>query len=167
MSKTAFLAFILLLSSASFAQNSSIEQVRELYRQSATNEDICKSLIHALQSYNEENKALLLGYKGSATMIMAKHVFNPYRKLTYFRKGRDMLQHAIKADRQNVELRFLRFSIQSNLPSFLGYNDHLESDKQFLQKSIPELTNVALKDYLISTLKRMETGQTLMNAFPK
>lgn len=119
-----------------FAKEPSIEEVRSLYRQAVKEEKECKELIDLLAPYNENNDPLLLGYKAGATMLMAKHALSPFSKLSYFKKGRKLLQKAIDADKENIELRFLRFGIQTNAPSFLGYKDSIEEDKLFLIRSI-------------------------------
>ena len=37
---------------------------------------------------------------------------------------------AATADPHNIEIRFLRFSIEHNVPGFLGYNKNLATDRQ-------------------------------------
>ncbi len=68
---------------------------------------------------DKKNEPLFLGYHGASQMMMAKHVGNPFKKLSYFNKGKDMYTAAINADPRNVELRFLRFSVQAEAPGFL------------------------------------------------
>ena len=41
-------------------------------------------------------------------MMMAKHVFNPFSKLSYFKKGKQMLENAIETDGQNLELEIFK-----------------------------------------------------------
>ena len=91
--------------------------------------------------------------KAAATMIMAKHAFNPFSKLSHFNKGKNMLQQAIAADRQNVELRLLRYSIQKSAPSFLGYRDEMAADKNFLKTNLPALKDATLKQMIADALK--------------
>ncbi|MEP6596944.1 MAG: hypothetical protein ABJA71_13410 [Ginsengibacter sp.] len=40
-----------------------------------------------------------------------------------------MLDKAMDADAENVELKFLRFTIQTNVPAFLGYSDSINKNK--------------------------------------
>lgn len=123
-----------------------LPQVRSLYQQCEKSEDACLELIKILAPYNESNSPLYLGYKASATMMMAKHVFNPFSKLSYFKKGKKMLESAIAADAKDVELRALRFAAQSNIPSFLGYKEHLSADKLFILQSYKQVTDKVLKE---------------------
>ena len=39
---------------------------------------------------------------------------------------------AVSIDPQNPEVRFLRFSVESNLPAFLGLSKHVDEDKEML-----------------------------------
>lgn len=148
------LSLLFLYGTTGFAETPSLSKVRLLYQEAATNEKSCKELVNLLKSYNEKNDPLLLGYKASGTMMMAKYVFNPFTKLSYFKKGKEMLQKAIDADNKNVELRLLRFDIQTHVPLFLGYQDSIETDKTFLLNSISQLTDRALKKFIISHLKK-------------
>ena len=128
-----------------------IDGVRSLYQKTMTSEDACKKLIDLLEPY--KNDPLYLGYSGCATMIMAKHAFNPFSKLSYFKKGKKMLEEAIKADQYNFELRFLRFTAQTNMPSFLGYNDSIKKDKTFILDSFSQIKDARLEAYVLPSLK--------------
>jgi hypothetical protein len=109
-----------------------------------------------LENYNETNNPLLGGYRACVTMMMANHVINPFSKLSYFSKGKNLLEKTIAVDINNIELRFLRFTVQTNIPSFLGYKSHIQKDKIFLIKSIVHLSDVELKQQVIAYLKGSE-----------
>lgn len=130
----------------------SINEIRNLYENSLKSKDDCKKLIVILEPY--KNDPLYLGYSGCATMMMAKHVFSPLSKMSYFKKGKLMLEDAIKADEKSFELRFLRFTAQTNMPSFLGYHDNIEKDKKFILNSFSEINNASLETYVLPTLKK-------------
>jgi len=132
-----------------------IEKVRELYQKAPMEEKVCKRLIKMLQPYNEQNNALLQGYKASATMMMARHTWNPFSKLARFRDGKRMLAKAVEADTQNAELRFLRLAVQLKTPPFLGYRDYVNADKHFLRQVLPKLKNLSLKKFIVKQLKNL------------
>ena len=119
--------------------------MRTLYQKIGESESACKELLKILEPYDEKNSPLFLGYKASANMMMAKHVSNPFTKLSYFKKGKKMMEKAINADKGNVELRSLRFAVQANIPPFLNYDDDLESDKIFILKSYHQVQDMVLK----------------------
>ena len=148
------LYIILFISFSSFAKTPSLTQVRSLYEQAANDEKACRELLEWLKPYNESNNPLLYGYRAASTMMMANYVFNPFSKLSYFNKGKKMLGTAINADGKNVELRFIRFGVQTNVPSFLGYNNYVERDKIFLKQSIPGIEDQNLKNMIVSYFKK-------------
>jgi len=121
-----------------------IKDVRIMLHNATSNEEACNKLISMLVPFNETNNPLLYGYRGGATMLMAKHAFNPFSKLSYFKKGKNILENAIKADRNNVELRFLRYTIQTNVPGFLNYNSDKNLDRAFISQSLSKLKDQEL-----------------------
>ena len=115
-------------SSLAFTNVPVIKDVRIMLHNATSNEQDCTKMISLLSPFNEINNPLFLGYRGGATMLMAKHVINPFSKLSYFKKGKLMLENAIKADYTNVELRFLRYTIRT-----------------FIAQSLPKLKDQDLK----------------------
>lgn len=150
------ITFLLILFAhlTSVASEPNIKSIRLKFHNSTSSEEVCKDLIKQLEPYNERNSPLLLGYKGGATMIMAKHSFNPFSKMSYFKNGKTILEKAIQADNNNVELRFLRYTIQTNVPSFLGYSSQIEKDQSFLKQSVSGLKDAELKKIITSYLKQ-------------
>ncbi|TAE84391.1 MAG: hypothetical protein EAY81_07635 [Bacteroidetes bacterium] len=120
----------------------SLQQARLVFENAAKNEQIAADFLTKV-TFPPNN--ILLGYKGAVTMIMAKHAFSPLKKLEYFNLGRAFLDQALKTEPNNIELRYLRFSIQCNSPSFLGYHNEKKSDKVVLLQEISRVTDAELK----------------------
>lgn len=154
--KKIFLIMLVFCSLSCFAAPS-LTEVRLLYQKAASRENSCKYLIELLAPYNEKNSPLLSGYKAGATMMMARYVVNPFSKLSYFNKGKKMMEKAIEADKENPELRFLRFGVQTNIPFFLGYKNDIQTDKLFLLQSISQLNDTSLKQLMVAYLN--ESGE--------
>lgn len=155
MKKVLFVGLLFLVKSA-LATVPPIGEIRALYEKAVTDEASCNKLVKILSPYNEENNPLYAGYKASAIMMMAKHAFNPFSKMSYFKKGKNILEKAIKADGNNIELRFLRFNAQTHMPSFLGYNGDIENDKNFLVASFSSIKDAELKAFLLPYLKNSD-----------
>lgn len=149
-----FLILLLSLVANSFAAAPAQPDVRVLFQKAATEEKSCKMLIDLLQGYNKDNNPVLAGYRACATMMMANYNFNPISKLSNFIKGRNLLEKSIEVQKQNVELRFLRFTIQTNIPSFLGYKSSIQEDKNILINSVAGLQDLQLKQWVTSYLKK-------------
>lgn len=154
MNKVLFIS-LLFIKTQLFAtgKNIEIDNVRMLYQKAATSETACREMVEMLSEFDEKNP-LLLGYQASGTMMMAKYAFSPFSKLSYFKKGKQMLEKAIKLDESSLELRFLRFAAQTNIPSFLGYHDRIENDKTFILKGFKEATDIKLKEFIFPMLSQ-------------
>ncbi len=129
-----------------------LSDVRELYKNSVSEKKSCMKLISILEPYNENNNVLLTAYKACTTMIMANHIFNPMYKLFIFNQGKKLLEKCVNADKENTEIRYLRFTIQSNSPAFLGYNNSISNDKIFLLNAVSGTKDLQLKKLIISFL---------------
>jgi hypothetical protein len=154
----AFLNIMILLSVTD--ANLKINEVRKLYYQAALNEDAAVRLKKMLTEVNDNSDAIFVCYKGASQMLDAKYAFNPITKLNRFKKGKTMIEKAINKDPNHLEMRFIRFSIQTNLPSFLGYNNWIESDKKLLllqtSKTKDEDLKLKISNYLVKYCTKEE-----------
>ncbi len=81
-----------------------------------------------LSKYGDEDSPVNLAYIGVCKAIMAQYVFLPTTKLKSFYDGKDKIDTSIEKDKVNGEQRYLRLLIQLNAPSFLFYNNDINSD---------------------------------------
>lgn len=100
-----------------------------------TNTEYCKTFYEIMESQKDESNTAY-GYYALANMMLAKVNKNPFTKLNYFNKGKSMLEKTISEDQSNVELRFLRFAVQNEVPPILFYFNDLEEDKAILDQYI-------------------------------
>ncbi|MBU46919.1 MAG: hypothetical protein CMD28_05755 [Flavobacteriales bacterium] len=145
------LLLIILLNLSSY--NSDINTIRKLYLSAHTNEYNCNNLGKKLTFIEDNTSILIKGYEGCFYFIKCKFINNPIEKLIYFRKGKKLLETAIKEDPKSVELKFLRYSIQKNLPRFLSYHDNLERDLNFVNANITSINNKEEQKFIINSLK--------------
>ncbi|MGB0881964.1 MAG: hypothetical protein ACPGSO_03345 [Vicingaceae bacterium] len=109
--------------------------------------DVCleKTSVKEFASYlaiNENKKDIITeSYRSVIWFLWADYYFNPFKKWNCFLNGKQALEALIKENNNNVELRFLRLTIQENLPKLLGYNNKIEEDKTFLNKHIHLVTD--------------------------
>lgn len=147
---------LLFVCAVTTASSVSMEEIRSLYLKSKKDEASCTALLKKVENINPDKEPVLAGYKGCATMIMAEHSYNPAKKLSLFHKGKDMLDQVLLKNDANTELRFLRFTVQTNAPSFLGYNKSIESDKKFLISQLNSLTDTGLKKMIADYLRKSD-----------
>lgn len=136
-------------------QGPSMEKIREYYDQAPRSEEATQSLIRLVEGHTESS-AVLLAYQASATMMMANHVGNPFKKISYFREGKKLLEQAVEREPSNVEVRFLRFAAQSEIPGFLGYKDNLKEDKQLILQQIARLQDKHLQELIVTYMMRSD-----------
>jgi len=129
-----------------------LPKIRAAYEQANNNKAAAKALLGELNNV-EAKSAIAKGYKGAVTMMMAKFSFNPIKKFEAFSSGKNILETAIKQSKDNMELIFIRFSVQSNTPSFLNYNDNLIKDKTFLLVNINSVADKDLQRRIANFLK--------------
>lgn len=114
------------------------------------NKSVCEQMIESIPS-NTANP-VFLAYLGAYQTIWANHVINPFSKLSTFNKGKKNLQKAVSLENNNVEIRFLRYSIQKNAPKFLGYSDNLAEDKKYIESHRNEVKSVELNNLINKVL---------------
>ena len=132
-------------------------EVRTNISQSFQDEEICNALYEKISKADISGDFLLTGYKGALEIAKARHFFNPFKKLSYFKSGRSILEEAIAQDTSNIELRFLRLTIQANVPGFLGYNEQLQADKAFITKNIGSVENDEFRNTITSFIAHAES----------
>lgn len=77
---------------------------------------------------------LFIAYIGTLEALKAKHAWNPYNKIKYVSRSLKTMQKAINLDGENMEIRFIRFSIEHFTPSFLGFSKDLDLDRKEIIK---------------------------------
>ena len=104
--------------------------LRRHYELAAVDKTAGEKFYQLLAKYQDRD-ALVLGYKGAAEAIRARDA-SMFNKLTYVQDAARTFEQAVSLDPQNPEIRFLRFSVESNLPAFLGLSKHVDEDKELL-----------------------------------
>jgi hypothetical protein len=104
--------------------------LRRHYELAAADKAAGEKFYKLLADYKAHD-ALVLGYKAAAEAIRARDA-SMFNKLTYVQDAARTFEQAVSLDPQNPEIRFLRFSVESNLPAFLGLSKHVDEDKEML-----------------------------------
>jgi hypothetical protein len=154
MKKIFYLVVLLFFSSFSaIGQGMSVEEARKVYAESMGNKATCETAYEKISQVSNSDNHLLMGYKGAISIAMAKHLKTPKEKLSHFNKGKSLLENSISKDERNVELRFLRLTIQSNCPSALKYNKSISNDKKFIIENLASVQNSyirsRIKEYML------------------
>jgi hypothetical protein len=146
--------------SPTFSQMQDINTIRKVYHQAAVDAKVCNDFYKSLKNADHSNP-LTLGYKGMAEFLKCYHSYNPYLKLKYFYDGKETLERAIQNGPDIPELRYLRFTIQSNAPSFLGYNENIEEDKKIVLDYIVSQMNGVKPSYVQKMIEVMSKSDNV------
>ncbi|QOW09265.1 hypothetical protein Q73A0000_02270 [Kaistella flava (ex Peng et al. 2021)] len=135
-----------------FSQN--LKEYRTLIQLSKDSENASKTLIEkSMSSYNTTKEPIFAGFVAVGDFFMAKHAFNPIKKISYFNHGKKMLEMAVATDPSNLEIRLMRLIAQENIPRILGYHQHIDEDRNFLHKNYKKTNDSELKNFIIEYLK--------------
>ncbi len=121
------------------AQTLTLAQCRQKYDKASGDETVCKSLIDGLKGVTVENDPVRYGYLGAAETIYAQFSSNLATKMNRFSSGKTKLEAAIAKDMKSIELRYLRYTVQSGCPSFLNYSSQMTDDKKFILDGLSAL----------------------------
>lgn len=125
---------------SNFTQAYDIKKIREDYITAINSSDKADELYDQLSAIKNPDP-LLLAYLGSVQALKAKHAWNPVSKLSYLNQGFKTINSAVAKAPNEIEVRFLRFSLEYYVPSFLGFSKNLHTDKvkiiELLQKQNP------------------------------
>lgn len=124
-----FICLSLIFSMAS-VKSQDLDIIRLNYTKAVSDKQTCKEMISELEKSNLSG--VQLAYLGAFQTIWANHVSNPIDKLTTFRKGKKNIEKAVSQNADEVEIRFVRLSIQNNVPAILGYKSDIDTDKNFV-----------------------------------
>lgn len=147
-----------------FSSNHSIDDIRKKYQLAVYDSKVADALSEKLKKI-EKPDALTLAYKGSTEALKAKHAWNPYTKLDYMNSFDKIINEAVRMNSDDVEIRFLRYSVQLNTPKYLGLSKNLAEDKSmivnlFLQKRIKNKDKVMLTEIYQFMLKSKVLSDT-------
>lgn len=131
-----------------FFVNVDISEIRQLYKEADLSEQNATNLFHKLESITISDDKVLLAYKGAVTSMTAKYEKGVKQKKDVFKNGVSLVELAVASEEDNIEIRFVRLSVQQNSPKFLNYNKEIEEDKKFLLNYFNQISSSKLKAYI-------------------
>ena len=131
--------------------------LRRHYELAAADKAAGEKFYKLLADYKDRD-ALVLGYKAAAEAIRARDA-SMFNKLTYVQDAAKTFEQAVGLDPQNPEIRFLRFSVESNLPAFLGLSKHVDEDKEMLLNAALSHPNSGLDAESFRTVRSFLVGR--------
>tara|TARA_B110000879_G_scaffold133731_1_gene175102 strand:+ start:262 stop:756 length:495 start_codon:yes stop_codon:yes gene_type:complete len=143
------------------ASDTSIIEIREIFYQATQSSEAADLLNTILTDKLISKDITLQGYKGVSLMLLAKYTLNLYKKMYYFNQGKIALDNAIREQVDNIELRYLRYTVQLKAPQFLNYNGALSDDFYFIKSNLYNINDLDLK----SRINNFFDQQTLSGSY--
>ena len=146
-----YLLIPLLFTTTGVAKDSNISEIRKLYILASQDIAKCEKLDIVTRDFTPSLNPVGYSYNIAAQIFKSKHLKNPFKKYTTFKNASKKLDYVIELNPNSTEIRFLRYLIQLNAPGFLGYNDNLFNDYNFIANHIHQ-EKEDLKDFILSII---------------
>lgn len=130
---TGILMLMFMFAQADVISKDELREIKGLMYRAVESSSLTDSLYNKLIAKKSKN-AMIIAYTGTLEALKAKHAWNPYQKLKYVTLSNKTMRSAVKAAPDNLEIRFMRFTIQHYTPSFLGLSSNINEDKNVIVK---------------------------------
>lgn len=121
-----FLLFFCLAQS-SWAQD--VVAIRKSVVRAVDSEKMTNHLYQELSNLRSKDP-LILAYIATLEGLKAKHAWNPYSKIKHVKQADKLIDRAVSLAPDELEIRFMRFSLQHYTPAFLGFSKQLDEDRK-------------------------------------
>lgn len=150
---------IILLTTLLFGLNivqdpATLDSLRSAYPRAIKDSETCEKQLVGIKKMKNPTP-IEQAYIGAYYAVRAKHLTSPLKKLNNFKEGKAQLETAVRRDPGNVEIHFLRLTIQYSAPKILGYKDHISPDLQIVMNKYseakPTVLKAHIKEFLLQT----------------
>lgn len=125
-----------------------IDEIRTLYKQTDGSKENTIMLYNKLQAVTEQDGNVFLAYKGASIAMKGRFEKGAKQKTAIFKEGIIMVETALKQEPNNMEIRFIRLSIQQNSPKLLKYKKNIDEDKNFILSNYEKIESNKLRNYI-------------------
>jgi len=128
--------------------NFNIDEIREMYKQTDGSKENTILLFEKLQSVSEKDGNVLMAYKGASIAMKGRFEKGVKVKSKVFKEGISLVENSLKKELNNIEIRFIRLTIQQNSPKILKYKKNIGEDKEFILSNLEKTKSTKLKNYI-------------------
>tara|TARA_B100001115_G_C15809634_1_gene401278 strand:- start:355 stop:819 length:465 start_codon:yes stop_codon:yes gene_type:complete len=135
--------------------NTDMSEIRLLYVKSASEYKSCLKLDSITKQFSKDKFPILYSYNISSSILSCNHIKNPIKKFAIFKQKSKDLDNIIIENPNSIEIRFLRYMLQSNAPKFLGYDTKIDSDYNFVLDNLNRV-DTSLKEFIYSLINKQK-----------
>ena len=132
-------------------------QIRHLYKEVSDYPAKVTQFGAFIAQLPDELITLRLAYQATTEALKARETWFPWEKLAHFQKSMEIFKKALAYQPDDIEVRFLRYTIQKNTPSILGLGTHISEDKKYILAHIADSpTDIYMKKSIAKYLLENE-----------
>lgn len=137
--------------SGNLSSSYDVAQLRGLYRQASEDSKAGELFCQVMQAYDGKDP-VVLAYKAAAEAIEAKYATMVVSKLRHLKASAKLFEQAVEINASNAEIRFLRYTVESNVPRYLKMSQHLSEDKKIVMSCLRNATGSGLAASWVQTV---------------
>ena len=122
---------------------SDLDKVRQVFHEAVMDTEKIRDF-HEYIWQIEENDPVIYAYQAASEAMLTQLSWNPFKKYDQIKKYDEIMMEAVSEDSANIEIRFIRLSIEYHIPKFLGMSDHLESDRDYIMENLQNVSKLEL-----------------------
>ncbi len=127
--------------------NPEISEVRKIYTDAAKSEANAKVFAEKLNGVADTDPdKVLVAYKGCSLTLKSKFSGKLADKISFMKEGAALIDAAVAAEPNHIEIRMIRLSVQESVPKIVNYRANKAEDKAFILKNYKDAGE--LKNYL-------------------
>ncbi|MEL6557681.1 MAG: hypothetical protein AAFQ94_05815 [Bacteroidota bacterium] len=130
MKKLAILLVLIFISQFSKGSEG-VDGLRKCFHESVLDESKIEDFHSKVMNISMPT-SIEVAYQAASYALMAKITWNPIDKITFINRYGKLIDQAISKDPDNIEIRFLRLSIDHQTPVIIGRKDNVCSDKSLI-----------------------------------
>lgn len=121
-------ALLLISSSHAYAD---IHDIRKSFHQALLDAEYIEPF-HDFMKTQSDTSPTVAAYKAISEALLAQKVWNPLEKFMHIQNFSEMMESCLANDSTNLEIRFLRFSVEYHIPQWLGFSKNINKDIDFI-----------------------------------
>lgn len=111
-----------------------IQEIRKSFHLALLDQTKVESFHNFMKEQSDDNPTVV-AYKAMSEALMSQKAWNPIEKFVYIQNYQETMNGAIQSDAMNLEIRFLRFSVEYYIPTWLGFSKNIEKDTDFINRN--------------------------------
>ncbi len=140
------LFLVIITASSSWGETVPVSTLRKIFHSAVMDASLISPFIVEMDKIKDPTP-IELAYKAAAEALKAQEEWNPIEKLLYLKRYRRMITKAVELDIDEIEIRFLRFGIEYNIPSIFGFSKDMYDDKTLIIDNVSRIEKIEIDQY--------------------